>query len=486
MDLELTDVAFVVETYYQDPVKFCYDILNIDELDIWQEQFLNDFQTNNRIAIASCNSAGKTFILGCLAIWFLATRPDPLIVVTATTEGQLKNATMTTFQKIAKKSKITKWFKYAAMSIAVSGFEGSKSSQIVAIPNNENNPSGIQGLHADYFLQICDESTGISQPVWDALSGNLASHGGKWVAIGNPTQINTPFHNCFSENNRNIWLTRNINANDCKFVSKEWIAEQINTYGAESDVVAARCYGRFPTNDNSKNLFTPDVFNRCFEEKYPREVWENDKVVFGVDAATVGEDYTCITIRQGRKIHNFIKYQEPNTYKNAQKIVELYKEWNADQIIVDTTGGYGQGIVDGIRQLTNYGLVKEMNFSWRSDNTQDYKNMRCQMWNEGKKFMETGIDIPIAWKKDLGDELLQVEYFLNANGKIVIEDKKSQRKKNDGKSPDIADSLFLALYLKTGFKDISRKKSYGDPIRDYLEGFPRDFENGGNSSWMSR
>jgi phage terminase large subunit len=63
------------------------------EPDKWQEDALNAIAVGDRLAVASGHGVGKTALTSWLIHWFMATRPNPQVVVTANTKNQLDSKT---------------------------------------------------------------------------------------------------------------------------------------------------------------------------------------------------------------------------------------------------------------------------------------------------------------------------------------------------------------------------------------------------------
>ena len=80
------DAAMIADTYYDDPAGYVRDVIG-PEPDAWQTETLADIARESRIAVASGHGIGKTALISWIIKWFLATRPDPQVVVTANTRS---------------------------------------------------------------------------------------------------------------------------------------------------------------------------------------------------------------------------------------------------------------------------------------------------------------------------------------------------------------------------------------------------------------
>lgn len=470
------DVLFIVKTYKHDPIGFAKEVLKCN-LDIWQEAFLSHIaEGKKKIAVSSGNNAGKTYACGMLALWYLTTHPQATVFITANTVSQLHDATMNTIRIIAQNSLITNWFFYSQGKI---GLIGSDTMFISAKPNNEFKPESIQGRHAEYFLQIVDEASAISQPVWDALNGNVTTDNSVWVVIGNPTRTETPFHKIWKKELLS-WTRMNIDTRDCMYASKSWCADLIAEYGEDSDIVKVRIKGEFPVK-GADSFIGMDAINRCYVTKFDQLVYKHEPIVLGIDVGRQG-DYSCITVRQGRHIHKILKYHfSDDLMALAEKIRDIYNEFSAQKIVIDV-GGMGYGVHDRLKQLiTPFNIIGVDNAS-KSNDIIKWNNKRQENFAIGRALIMEGISFPPDYKTELVEELSAMETYLDNRNRICVE-RKDEIKKKIGRSPDVSDSLFLALSFKSSFHVNTSKSVYDDDDEDAIFGCAA---GGGRGSWLSQ
>ena len=75
--------------YRTNPVQFCIDILGIHP---WskQQEILKAVKNHRRIAVRSCNGAGKTFTAALTVLWWMFCYDDAIAITTAPTARQVK------------------------------------------------------------------------------------------------------------------------------------------------------------------------------------------------------------------------------------------------------------------------------------------------------------------------------------------------------------------------------------------------------------
>ncbi len=468
------DIRFVLTTYRHDPIGFARDILQLD-LDTWQEEFLGLIASGKkRIAIASGNNAGKTYAVSALALWFLVTRPQANIFATANTASQLYDVTMNTMRIMAQNSRINNWFVPTQGKIQLIDYE---TQFISAKPNNPKKPESIAGRHAEYFLQIVDESSAIEQSVWDALNGNCTTDNSLWVVIGNPTRLGTPFHSIWKKLLPQ-WHRMNIDTRNCKYASKSWINDLINEYGEDSDIVKVRVKGQFPTK-GADNFISVEVLDRCYDLKIDKLVYYQEPIVLGVDVGRQG-DHSVVTVLQGRKVHKILKYKfEDDLMLLGEKVRDIYLEWEASKVIIDV-GGMGIGVHDQLKRLIPAFNIIGMNNASKSSDTSRWSNKRQENYAIAKEKLMEGVDLCEDHRDEITEEFTSMEVYLDNKARITVEEK-SEIKKKIGRSPDVTDSLILALSFKSVLQH--SKAKYNEEEEDQ---FGSKYYGGGGSSWMDR
>lgn len=439
--------------FYYDPVGFIRymfpwgeegTLLEDEEgLDVWQEDYLNDLsgamqadpEALQRFAVASTHGSGKTFLVALFILWFLSTRPQSNIVLTANTDTQLKTKTFREV-KIWHELILNKhWFNISATKIS----HVSDDAWICnAIPNNPEKPEAIAGAHAKHMAVIMDESSGIDHRIYEALYGAMSTAGALWLTFGNGTKNNGPFFDSFHGQSHR-WNTRHIDGRYCKRTNKELIQQFIEDYGIDSDIVKVRWLGLFPSASDDVLIPSAAVDSAAMRDLGPIH-FTNYPVLFGVDVARSGTDESVIVRRQGPKVQILGRYIINDLMELSKKVVDLAAQQKPDHIFVDETG-LGAGVFDRLNQL---GLpVTGVNFATRAVDKRSYAQTRSELWGNMKEWLVSEVDIPND--RDLITQLKQQPYGYNDKMQIQLLSKKHM--KSQGlKSPDIADALAVTFY----------------------------------------
>lgn len=472
--IDPNDVKYIVKTYHNDILGFVKDVLKV-ELDDWQVDFLVKCQNNPRISVRAGNSIGKSFAVGCLALWMILTQPGALVIMVANSEAQVKERTLRTCADIARKSIVDFWFDITATKISLITDPSSYIGYAVA---SKTNPDAVKGFHSKSFLLILDEAQAIDNEIYQALETTVASENSKFVMIGNPSRLGTNFHKSFYENSK-YWMTLRVDSRFCKHSNKEHIQRIIEEHGLDSDYVRVSVLGEFP-KQSSDQFFSSDIFRFCQGYQCPEEVYKKFPVILGVDIARGGADKSVICVRQGRKVHSFIKFDLDDLFQVSTKVAEVFNQWQAKLVVVDATG-IGAGVVDILKNsfLQPFQVI-EKQFAGKSSDSSQYANVRQELWITGRQKLKSGISIPHEYIIELIRETEGIEYYLDSKNRIFVESKEDMKRRGL-QSPDMTDALFLALSTDPAPK-IEVKKDDPDAWINDLQYTSR---RSGGSGWMS-
>lgn len=426
------DAEFIARTYFDDPVNYVREVIRAYP-DSWQQDVMRDIAANQRVAVASGHGIGKTALISWLIHWFISTRPDPQILVTANTKNQLDSKTWRELIKWNKQALNANWFDHSATKFFMK--DSPETWFAAAIPWTEHNSEAFAGTHEDHVLVLFDEASNIAQTIWDVVEGAMTTEGAKWVAFGNPTRNTGAFRECFGKF-RHRWKTRQIDSRTAKMVDTKQVQQWVDDYGEDSDFVRVRVRGEFP-RAGSNQFISGEYVDRC--SGYVAEGYEAQPKILAVDVARFGDDSSVLCKRHGRKVFPLLKYKGLDTMKLADKVIEVIVEWEPDAVVVDGVG-VGAGVVDRLMQLGYSHLVTELNGGYAPDDDVVYYNKRAELWGLMRDAIKVGIELPDD--RELSDDLIGPEYGFTAKQQIQLEKKEDMKKRGLG-SPDCGDALAM-------------------------------------------
>lgn len=170
-------------------------------------------------------------------------------------------------------------------------------------------------------------------------------------------------------------------------------------------------------------------------------------IVIGVDPAR-SSDRTIITIRQGRVVQKFYKFEKMDNVRLAGILLRLIHSINPARVFIDY--GHGTGVYDILVAQGAGSIIELVQFGSAAYNSTKYMNRRAEMYDKGRDwFMQEGgvfikdqeyID---EFFKDLS--IIPDLKVSDSNGRYSLEKKANIIKGTEIDSTDFADSFMLTF-----------------------------------------
>ena len=236
---------------------------------------------------------------------------------------------------------------------------------------------------------------------------------------------------------RNPGMVIHATTHDNFYLDPSYVQDQIEKYGGpDSPYVTQQIMGIFLDGVASNVAVNVNDFASTRPDHRP-----DDPVWIGADVAAGGRDSSVFSVIDEYGLVEWQEYFHAETQKLVSTMLELNRKYKVEGALVDTTGGFGTGLVDYTKNIMGTGGV---NFAGGADDEEMF-NVRTQMYMDlGKAAKESHFYLP-----DLGDsmrcrnQLSYTTYILNNRGQVQLIPK-DEIKKVTGSSPDHADSLVLA------------------------------------------
>ena len=429
--------------YTDDPVLFVREVLGA-EPDPWQAEFLMACAARRgpgvtRVSVRSAHRVGKSCGLAFLFWWWACTRFPQKTMVSAATSPQLFDALV---------PEIKSWYLrlpeawrgvFEVQAEGIFHRESPDESFMSFRTSKAESPESAAGIHSDHVLYLNDEASGIPDAVFEAQIGSFADPDVLYVLAGNPVR-RTGF---FYDTHRGLknWITFKISAFDTARVGNALIEEAKERYGEDSNAYRVRVLGEFPTEDD--NAVIP---YDLMETALTRDVMPTSVLpIWGIDCARYGKDRSVIAKRQGNVLVEPVKtYNGIDTMQLCGRVMD---EWNntppgrrPSEICVDVIG-IGAGVTDRLAEL---GLpARGINVAESPAMGARYTNLKAELWFLCREWFETRA-CNLAEDKDLGNELIAVDYDFSSSGRIQIKSKRELASKGQ-RSPDLAEAFVLTF-----------------------------------------
>jgi hypothetical protein len=229
-------------------------------------------------------------------------------------------------------------------------------------------------------------------------------------------------------------------------VTKEWIADRLEDYGdRDSSLYRARVRGVWP--DQGEDTLIPlsvveSAKNRWLELT---ENWVEPQTpcpVFsvGCDVARYGMDETVIVPIYDKGIVGKAVVRRGQDLMTTAGHLQLYK---TERRGVDDSG-LGGGVTDRLRELKV--RCEPVIAGSSAVNDKEFVNLRAELWWALREALNAG-DLALPADHKLEAELTAVKFSYDSRGRVRIESK-DDIKKRLGRSPDRADALTIANWVR--------------------------------------
>lgn len=341
-------------------------------------------------------------------------------------------------------------------------------------------PDALQGFHAsditvtedgrdvvveevnkgDYrkgqIMFVIEEAGGVHDKIFEVAEGALSSPNASLLMGGNPTR-GTGYFAASHKQNRGDYQCLQFKSMESPLVSAGYRDGLIRKFGEGSNVVRVRADGEFPRADDDTLIPLEDAEAAIIRPKAPSS---GDRRL-GIDVARYGDDRTVFILRDGSNVEQIRIEAKIDTMACAGLAVYLIRSWKADSVHIDISGGLGAGPYDRLVELRKQGKIPQdivlvgVNVAQKAPDRssldvdhqpyrlRDYIWLEMKSWvsNEEPSFVGCARD----YAEDLAGELSSVRYFIDSNGRLVVESK-DQMKKRHLRSCDIADALGTTFF----------------------------------------
>jgi hypothetical protein len=439
------DADLVARVSLDDPVFYVREILGGDP---WskQEDVLYSIRDHRRTGVRSCHGVGKTKCAAWVALWFLITHPNSVVITTAPTWHQVENLLWREIRNAHALARMPLGGKCLTVKLDL-------DDKWFALGMSTDKPERFQGFHAESgdILLIVDEASGVAQDIYDAAEGFLTSEGSRLLLIGNPTQLSGEFYTAFRSPiyhkiHISAWDSPNLKAGKVirpYLITPEWVEEKRIKWGEDSPMWYSRVMGEFP--EQGEDTLIPLAWVEAAQNRYldPAITEAACKpgvtIRLGVDVARFGSDASVIMVSAGPRVNIVKVIRKQDTMAIAGAVIQAFRETGAHAANIDVIG-IGAGVVD--RLTEQHFNVTGVNVGDRAVDNDRYINLRAELyWLLREEFRDAAIAIPPD--EDLAAELASMKYAFDSRGRIKIESKDDMRKRGIS-SPDRADAVMLA------------------------------------------
>jgi len=429
----------------EEPEFFCKRVLGVEP---WAKQIeiMNSVRDNPNTIVVSANAQGKSWVSAAVALWFLVTRKDSIVLTSAPTYRQVMNVLWAEIGKM-----------YADARFPVGGDMTTGKLVLgekwyaLGIPSSDE--VRFQGFHSNDILVIFDEAAGIPKDIYTAAAGNLTSENSRFLLIGNPTSPTGMFYE-YSKNPN--WHKITLSALESPAIehpekypylaTKKWCLEREHEWGRTSPMYIARVLGEFPLEgeDTLIPLSWIDESVKRYMDMAKKDILVSEHVYLGVDVARMGGDKTVCASYQPNKVLPLRKAQGKDlpTVKHLVAQEAIAAGMKLMQITIDATG-LGGGPAGDLREM-RYPVV-EINFANKANNKRFFRRLKDEIMYNLRLVFQAG-EIAIPPDDELVSQLASIKYKTEQNTGLIEIESKEEMKNRGLKSPDCAWAVALAVW----------------------------------------
>ncbi len=490
----------------KDPVSYASERLGI-ELTEDQQKIARAIVKNDRVAVRSGQKTGKSNLAAVLALWWIETRPDSIVIMTAASYRQVERVLWRELRRLVYRAGVigrAEPFPQPAKK-PETGLRYDDERLVIGFTADDENK--MQGFSSPHLLYILDEASGIEEQMFGPIIGNTASSG-KIIMFSNPTLNVGTFAEAFRK--PDVWRLFHLsswntpNAISGKRVvpglaERKWCEGRKKEWGEQDPRYQVRVLGNFPS-ESSNTVISLGVLEGALERfrsllvKHGIAEPDEDNFVnvpeldnhtcrvdlaplggvnlkVGVDVAHFGDDKSEISCsREGAAYIEHeasgkpvTKYEPPIAFVAAQtqgwdtqqvaelvvRVVRTHRRHQEPVTINVDIIGYGAGVYDALSRMKLecedgfWDFITIIGFNVSEKPQNEEDNVT--------KRDEMWFD-GAAWLKSgalcpdkhVETQLLAPQYDIVAKGKRKVESKK-EIKKRLNESTDGADSILMSV-----------------------------------------
>jgi phage terminase large subunit len=457
----------MAKRYADDPVGWINEFISFRGLEHkgltdQQKEIAESLVKYKFLCIAAGGGIGKSALVAMLIIWFLATHPGARVPTTAPNSAQLHDTLFAEISKWLDRCKIKSMFNLTKGRLNVIG---QRDWYCVArtVRRDIGNLNGtLAGFHSGHILIAVDEAADVPDPVFTALDGALTGKNSYIILISNPISYGGYFFDTVEDPEGTGFKVHQYSSIDSPLVTPDYARRIAARYGEDSAMYKTKVLGQTVTAANFAVVAPKDYENIIMSQ---REIKSGNNVV-GIDVGGSGAGLTVLCHRSGYSIRRWDTLSgkaDELLVQTGEIIRSMYGETHVT--LVPDSIGEGSGYTSLLPQyVPRTATVVPYDGRLKASDEQMYPNTRSEVYDMVRRTFSK-LHFPINPPKRLKKELANL-MFLPHSELIELEPKKNFVRRL-GFSPDYADALANALFVKITSKDVPIKM--GKRTSSFLE-----------------
>jgi hypothetical protein len=486
-------------------IKLCWPNMRLYEK---QREVLMSVCQNPETFVHAANKTGKTHIAALIAIWFYFSRTPARVIITSSSESQLRDVLWAEILNLTQTSVIKLPFMIRDMCLRkMAGPNEEPLAKDYLAGHVPRSVESFQGHHLEQdkprVLFIFDEASAIPDELYEAAQ----SCGHRILVIGNPLATDGFFYCRCKQGNqpdpvhpeRLLRKVFHISARDVPNVelgrrsAEEGRADKppvvipgLLTYDEyvrrqadwDEERRTTRLDGQF-YEGKGNFLFPASLLDAAMDRRRWNELGRNTRraEAMGVDVASGGRDRTCWTIIDQSGVIEQLVANVENSMEIVGRTIEIMRRYDLlGHFVAIDAGGGGKQIADRLREQGHW--VQSVWFGEAPQDKLAYVNRRAELYGTLAQWLNgNDEDGPFALPPDANElraELAILPRRPDSEGRLRLPSKERGQSGQStektirqllGRSPDRADSLVLAVLVlaqRLMYPDVSDRVLFYD------------------------
>lgn len=421
-----------------------------------------------RVAVKGPRRLGKTADAAMLILWFALTRDVDYEWQVPTMAGSWRQIKEYLWPQVRKWAKRLDWQRigrepFSNDELQMTALRLSTGSAFGVVSDR---PELIEGAGGQQVFMVYDEAKAISDLMYDAAEGAMASGGASEgqeaysLAISTPGSPRGRFYDIFARKpGLEDWATISVTLDDAiraGRVSLEWAEKMRALWREDSPVYKAFVLGEFADADEEGVIpltWVEASIDRWYALQEMDRLRAEPLKAIGVDVARFGQDKTVLAPRFGNVIPELEEHVKQDTMQTTGHVVGWLRP-NPNAVAIVDVNGLGAGVVDRLRELgykagRNYVAFNAGEKTTMKDRSKEleFADKRSAMIWRMRELLDPdgGVGVALPPHDGLIGDLTAPGWDTLSGGKIKVESKDGVRKRL-GRSTDYGDAVCQAFW----------------------------------------
>ena len=174
--------------YYNDPNLFAVQILNVDP-DDQQREVLYSIRDKKKTSVKSGRGAGKTWTAGMACWWFMCTRFNAQIYITAASGGTIMGAIWPTISVLHQNMHPLFKDDFEVQATQLKHKVYGNTWFCITRTAKKEKSEAMAGAHNEDMMYIIDESSGVDDEIFKSVFGSLTEEENYLLMLSNPRRL---------------------------------------------------------------------------------------------------------------------------------------------------------------------------------------------------------------------------------------------------------------------------------------------------------